>query len=96
MRAASASIRMNTVGVTGMKVSTAPRLTRKASSAPQTRCKSSQCRALGSGQRPGRQNPEMGRKLREIGMQFPPEALDELSCRTLHIRDQCVTRLLHT
>jgi hypothetical protein len=29
-------------------------------------------------------------------MQFPPEVLHELSCRTPHIRDQCVTRLLHT
>jgi len=38
----------------------------------------------------------MGRNLREIGMQFPPEVLDELSCRTLDIRDECVTRLLHT
>jgi hypothetical protein len=34
--------------------------------------------------------------MREIGMQFAPEVLDELTCGPFDIRHQRVTRILHT
>lgn len=47
-------------------------------------------------QRAWRKNGEMGRKVREVGMQFAPEGFDELPGRVFQIRHQRIANRLHT
>ena len=37
----------------------------------------------------------MGGEMRKVGMKFPPQVLDELSCRAFDVSDQGVTPRLH-
>src|SRR5260370_931694 len=46
-------------------------------------------------QRSRGQDGEMSGEMGEVGMQLPPEVLNELSHRTSHVGDQRVTRVLH-
>jgi len=42
-----------------------------------------------------RQQREVSRKIRQTGMQFPPEIFDELSHWTFYVRDQRIPQALH-
>ncbi len=95
MRAAPCSTRMNTVGVTGTKVSASPSADFKRLDLAADLLQRLQCGEFAAPQVTGWKQREMGWQMRQVRVQFLTEGGDKLSDCIPHVSHQGIAGVVH-